>query len=432
MSLISENEQRIKNVLLIFIYAIMGLYPMTLFLTKAIRTEYLGVLFLLFLVALVLRLIKPYRDGLSKEEKYFLGAYALVFIIALLSYLSLSQAELANKRMAVYSFFVVASAIYLLFKYTRPRIELIWLAIVVGCFIALGRALLEEFKMVEELAWTEHVDRANGVMHPIRFGGLTLIMGFISLAGVLYLQGLHKSLKLIGLLGGLAGIAASFLSQSRGVWLAVPFLLVILLWPHIIRSSFRFRLWTIGILVLILIALPVIPGFDIGQRVEQAYSEIQMYSKNKAAVSSLGARMNMMEISADIISRHPIWGVGVGNYYPNAVEYYNNHKSEISVHVLELKNPHNEFLLQWVTRGTVGLLVVLVFFFVAFRYFYLNRKQNNGEYSFAAISGMVIVMASFCYGLSIALFEHRDFLIFFIIYTMFFAAAVQVEKHDAS
>ncbi len=432
MSLISENEQRIKNVLLFFIYVIMGLYPMTIFLSKAIRTEYLGVLFLLFLVAVVLRLIKPYSDGLNREEKYFLGSYALIFVIALLSYVSLSQAELANKRMSVYSFFVIASAIYLLFKYTQPRIELVWLAIVVGCIIAFGRALLEEFKMVQELAWTGHVDRANGVMHPIRFGGLTLIMGFIGLAGVLYLQGLHKLLKLVGLLGGLLGVAASFLSQSRGVWLAVPFLLVILLLPRLIRSSYRFRVWTIGILVSMLIIMPIIPGFDIGQRIDQAYSEIQMYSQDKAAVSSLGARMNMMEISADIISKYPLWGVGVGNYYPHAVEYFNHHKSEISIHVLELKNPHNEFLLQWVTRGIIGLLTVLIFFFMAFRYFYLNRKLENSQYSFSAISGMIIVTASFCYGLSIALFEHRDFLIFFIIYTMFFAAAVQVEKHNVS
>lgn len=62
-------------------------------------------------------------------------------------------------------------------------------------------------------------------------------------------------------------------------------------------------------------------------------------------------------------------------------------------------------------------------------FFYRNRKDQGNGYQFSAIAGMLVITGYFFFGMSIALFEHRDFSLFFIIYTMFFAATL-AEKNN--
>ena len=425
------NEQYIKKVLLFFVYGVMIFYPMTMFVVKGLRTDYLGILFLLFLVALSLRRIRPMSYVFSKQEAFFLISYTAIFIIALISYLALSDAPDAGKRLSTYSFFLVAPSLYFLFKYTQPRIEIIWAAIVMGCYIAFGRALLEVLDVVKDISWPGHnvgfVDRANGTMHPIRFGDLTLLMGFISLAGAFYLRDIKIGWRTLGVLGGGAGIIASFLSQSRGGWLAIPFMIVVLLWPKYMSVSRLGKSIVLLSVISVLVALIYIPNLNVLGRYDNAKNDIAFYMKGGTG-TSLGTRFDMAKTAVNIIKEHPILGVGLGNYHQYAVDFYQQNKSNISAEVKRWRNPHNEILLQWVTRGVAGLISVILMFWWSFKLFYSNRKNETGQYCFPAIAGMLIISGYFFFGQSIALFEHRDFTLFFVIYVMFFAAAIKRNK----
>lgn len=80
MLYISRHESGMKAILQFVAYVVMFFYPLTMFIYKGIRTEYLGILFLLFLAAL---LLKPFRETLMQFdffEKKLLTAYVLFFL----------------------------------------------------------------------------------------------------------------------------------------------------------------------------------------------------------------------------------------------------------------------------------------------------------------------------------------------------------------
>ena len=144
--------------------------------------------------------------------------------------------------------------------------------------------------------------------------------------------------------------------------------------------------------------------------------------------TSLGSRFDMAKTAVNIIREHPVLGVGLGNYHQYAVDFYQQNKPNISPEVKRWKNPHNEFLLQWVTRGVAGLISIMLMFWWSFKFFYSNRKNEARQYCFPAIAGMLITSGYFFFGQSIALFEHRDFTLFFVVYVMFFAATIKSNK----
>ena len=428
MLYITRHESGMKAILQFVAYVVMFFYPLTMFIYKGIRTEYLGILFLLFLAALLLKSFRATLMQFDFSEKKLLTAYVLFFFIAFVSYVFMGVAEVANKRLAIYSFFLIAPCIYILFRFIELRVDLIWGAVALGCCVAFGRAVLEELGLVRELAWVSQLHRANGVMHPIRFGDLTLLMGFISLAGAIYLYKLSSFVRYFGVLAGCLGIIASFMSQTRGAWVAMPFMVLVLLLPKYKRMGKAGRNKVLLSIFSLFLLVFIFSGEQMLIRVKQAQNDVSSYIKGKSG-GPIGVRFDMAETALNIAYEHPLWGVGIGNYHRFSVNYYNRDDSGIAREVIVWKNPHNEFLLQLSTRGIIGLIAILLLFYWSFMFFYRNRKDQENGYQFSAIAGMLVITGYFFFGMSIALFEHRDFSLFFIIYTMFFAATL-TEKNN--
>ena len=155
-----------------------------------------------------------------------------MFVVTLTSFVLLGGDHGGQGRVEVYLSFVFSIPIYFLFKLYSPSNRIIWGALVIACYVVAIRALLEVNGYVDELTSNNiGFGRANGTMHPIRFGNLSLLMAFISLAGVLYIQNIKRWMKVGGILAFVWGLTASVLSESRGGWIAFPALMVIVMWP---------------------------------------------------------------------------------------------------------------------------------------------------------------------------------------------------------
>ena len=418
----------IDKVLLAGVYAVLLAYPATMLVYDGIRSEYFGFLVLLSLAGLMTRRIKPSEIRLGRAERLVLWSLFSITVIAWVSYACFGFPEAARPRVAKYSWFALSIPVYYLFRYTRPRMEFVWAALVAGAGVALSRALLEEFGLVEDLAWSNMGGRANGVMHPIRFGDLSLLLGFFSLTGALYLRGIPRALRVLGFLGFVAGLLASIFSASRGGWVAIPFLLAATLLPVLRRNKRLFMGLAASILVVGVVILTE-PGFEVEKHTKRAWSDIANYVSGNPN-TSLGARFDMFLTAWRIFADHPLFGVGVGNYHEMSKQYYKMSEHKLSSEVIRWKNPHNELLLHAATRGIVGVLALVSL--LGFSVYAFIRKGGKswvtGEFS--SIAGLNLILGYGIFGMSIALFEHRDFLMFFVIYlALFLSGSTRQSNH---
>ena len=407
------------------VYAVLILYPVTMFVIKGLRSEYYGALFLLSLIALVVTKFRLKPLQLSRDELLVLSSFLILFLVAFISYAWFGFTEEGGSRLGRYNLFLFAIPIFFLFRITQPKEEIVWLGIVVGCYVAFGRAILEEMDLVQEIVRGKSridLNKANGVMNPIRFGCLTLVMGFIALAGTLYLRKIHLILRLLGLLGFIAGLGASILAETRGAWIAIPLLLIIAIRPFLAKQKKSIRyLIGVGIILCALIVI-LTPVTGVKARFDVTTNEINNYLEKDIQNSPVGVRLFMFETAFQAFTENKFFGVGVGGYQKFAKGYYFEQKPAFGEIFFKWKNPHNEYLLHAATRGVIGLVALFILFLSGIWYFARRQKRRDGSYRFSIISGLLLYIGFMHYGLTIALFEHRNFLLFFAIYSMVFLA----------
>jgi len=413
------------------VYAVLILYPTTMFVIKGLRSEYYGALFILSLIALVITKFRLKPLQLSRDELLVLSSFLIFFLVAFVSYTWFGFTDEGGKRLGKYNLFLFAIPIFFLFRITQPKAEIVWLGIVLGCYIAFGRAILEEMELVQEIVRGKtRIDptKANGIMNPIRFGCLTLVMGFIALAGCLYLKRIHLILRLLGLVGFFAGLGASILAETRGAWIAIPLLLVIATWPYLQKQKKSIRYLVGGGIILCALIVIFTPATGVKARFNATAAQINNYIKADIQHDSIGIRLFMFETAFQAFTENKIFGVGVGGYQKFAKDYYFEQKPAIREKFTKWKNPHNEYLLHAATRGVVGLVALFILFLSGIWIFARRQRRHDGSYRFSAISGMLLYVGFMHFGLTIALFEHRNFLLFFAIYSMVFLAHKPVDE----
>ncbi len=404
-------------------------YPTTRFVLDGTRSLYLLVLLFLSFIVLGVRWSRFKELKVEYLDKVLLSFYFLMFVVIFLSAVILGGDGSEMKRVAVHTGFLFSIPIYFLFRLYMPSSRIIWLALVVACYVVAIRAWLEVNGYVEDIAWPSFgMGRANGTMHPIRFGDLTLLMGFISLAGSLYIKDLKIWLRILGGAAFLCGLFASVLSQSRGGWVALPALLVIVLWPLFRGMSYKNKVIVILTIVVGAILVYETPSLKVSERIEMAISDVVKYRDEGDSGTSVGARFDMYETGYSMFQKKPWFGVGVGHYQEQALAYYNEHKGRMSGEVAIWGNPHNEILLHMATRGVVGLVVVLGLFLTGIFFFIGRIRTYDKNIQFYAVSGLMVFVAYLHFGMSISLFIHRDFTLFFVIYATLFAAGVRKES----
>lgn len=421
--------------LMVFTATILVAYPITRFVYLTLHSIYLTPLVSLSIVAIAYRWSDLVDIKLERMDKLLLLSFFLIFAVTLLSFYVYGEGHGAAKRVRTYSGFIYAIPVYFLFRMYMPSSRVIWGALIVASYVVAARAWLEMNGYVDELIYKyASYNRANGTMHPIRFGDLTMLMGFISLAGSLYIENTKNWMKYSGYLAFLCGLYASAMSQSRGAWIAVPALLFIVLWPVFKKLQVKSKMIFLLSIVIGLVVVFNLPGLKIEKRFDFAISDVKQYFEYDNSDTSIGARFDMYETAYWMFAQKPLFGVGLSNYNTNSDNYYKLHKDRMSSMAADRNNPHNEILMHMATRGLVGLAVLLMLFTVGTTLFVSHMRRYDSKTLFYAVSGLMIFVAYMHYGMSIALFKHRDFTLFFVVYVLLFAAGVHKEtiKSEAS
>ena len=341
--------------------------------------------------------------GLATAEKWILWFAGLYFLVSLAATAYGDWSDTGVKKLEKHARILAFIPIYLLVRQSKPSEGTLWWGIAMGCFATGGQALYQHFVL--------HIDRVTGANNFIHFGNLTLIMGFMSLAGTSYFKR-FKWGPLIPIAAFVCGVFASMLTGTRGAWIAIPVLILILVLPYFRKGSPALKFTLALLFVSLCVNVYLIPQTGVSQRIHKAVEDIETYQPGKTW-SSIGLRFENWRTSYQIIQQHPLTGIGLGRYKEAAEPYVE--QGFASQGILNWDHPHNEYLATLVSRGIIGVVVLLgllwVPFYVFFQAFLFSSHQQPKR---IALAGSLLMAAYIVHGIPNNIFERGISLSFFV------------------
>lgn len=216
------------------------------------------------------------------------------------------------------------------------------------------------------------------------------------------------------------------LSTARGGWVALPILLIVILYIYRHSLSKRFFLTFFGIIVVASIGISQMPNNRIMERIDVAQKDIQLYLDNHDGNTSLGARFEMWKSALEMAKEKPLFGWGI----QGATEKRKLDTKEkiVTGDIGQFTHAHNQYLDDLSKRGIVGLLALLAVLFIPLRAFMKKLNTTNDEVKLIATLGVAHILSVMIYGLSQGFLVHNSGTIFYFFLTIVFYAAIRTHQ----
>gem|GEM_PF-1959057 len=233
-------------------------------------------LFLLGLIGIYVGLRRGFLNGLTRAEKLVMVAFAAYPAIAIASYILGTQTNLGFRFLGRELRLVLFIPVYLAVRWSFP--EKRW----IGYLLSLG-ALCAAVDAVVEVVGAGLGYHARGVAGvAITFGDLGLLSGFLG-AAILTARGAghvdkHRLWRhAASALGVVSGVVASILSQSRGGWIAIPVLALLVLGRLSWGSKAKAAILALCALAGLAFVFPRIMTGEVEARAQQAVTQVKTY-----------------------------------------------------------------------------------------------------------------------------------------------------------
>lgn len=372
--------------------------------------------FVLALLGCVAAFYPARREPLPREIKLIFFAIGLFFLVALLSYVVTDGSEHGYKRLGRYARFLLAIPLYYILRRARPNIAALWWGVCLGAIVAGLAAMDQAWWQI----WYAQSERASGSVHPIIFGNLSLLLAALSLAASGYFSKIHRGLLALPWFAALMGMCGSFLSGSRGGWLALPALAIIFAW----YARDKLKMWQLALLGMVLTAFCLaawfVPQSGVHARIDEATKEISDYFNKHDASSSVGARLEMWKAAWMIFRQHPILGVGMGGFSVEKQTLIDAGKLDPAV--ASFLHPHNEYAAALATRGIIGFISLLLLFGVIGKVFYDMARRPHAAAQLTGVAGLIVVVSFAHFGISGDTFDRTLPITFFTFLVAILAA----------
>ena len=314
----------------------------------------------------------------------------------------------------------------------RTRINPAWLWIGLG-FGSTGAGAVA--------IWQRFVDdsaRANGFAHTIEFGNIAMVMGLMCIAGLYWaheaFQFKPKRIALGGLLliGAVAGIAASFLSGSRGAWLAlIPAALTGLWWAKRLNNSKTAVLACLMLGLLVVVSLAYIsPTTGVASRTGDALQQFNGYIQGDGEDNSVAIRLEIWKGAFYLFSEKPIIGWGDVEYVKEIKKL--GESGFIDARTSRFSHAHNEWFNVLAKKGIIGFFILLGIYATPLLWFIkISRKprisRNQSQSFFALVTaGIIFSLGFMATGMTQVNFNHN---IGVMVYAFMIAALVGLSSN---
>lgn len=304
-----------------------------------------------------------------------------------------------HKGLAGYLSYLLVAPIAWVVLVLRPATGLWFMGMATGAIITGVWALWQKLGL--------GVERATGHIYVIQFGNIGLMLGVMSLLGLLYYRAHPRSTaRDVWLLAGaLAGAMVSVLSGTRGGWVGVPLLLWVLWRAFAPFLSGRDKAMAISLLLLAAVAVLALPQTGVSQRIAQAHAEVQRHLAGESPGPSLGQRLQLWPLAGELIAQKPWLGWGQGGYDLERDRRMADGRLDLQkpfVHV------HNDFLDVSVKRGLPAGLLLLGVLLMPLLVFRQGSGAGDPAVRALATAGIALSVLALDFGLSDLLLESRS------------------------
>ena len=350
---------------------------------------------ILLLASITLLWRRPVLN-LQAEDKWLmavLAGYSVLFIAQLLW-------EGANSRTFDRpSRFLFAVPVLLWVIAYPPRLSWLWSGIASGAILAGSLAMWQK--------WILGFERAEGHTNVIQFGNISMVFGLFCIAGLgwAWVQPQARRWLLLLAIGALLGALGSLLSGSRGGWIGLPFIFLVLYRAYGNLVSVKFRLVIVIGLVSFAALAYYIPLTGVQARLAIALEDVQLYTSGENKWTSLGARFDMWRGALMLIAEKPLTGWGWDGY---AIGMQSLVEQGKVIQYAADNHAHNEYLDNFARRGVLGILSLFILYLVPLRLFVRRLKSDNLELRALATAGAILPVAFMDFGLSQVFFGHSS------------------------
>lgn len=238
----------------------------------------------------------------------------------------------------------------------------------------------------------------------------------------------HRRWSLV-LVGMLAGCVTIVLSGSRGVWLALLALLVVLALNLRWRSG-PARLGVLAALMAIAATLTLtIPSLREQVRLTELQHDVVRMERGDSD-SSAGARVERLKVAYETFLEHPLTGVGIG-HFDSAMLRLPVCREEPQEQRCHLGHAHND-LAEWAaTQGVPGLLLLLAVYGIPLWVFIgLHRRSGESTFRGPAAAGIMVVVAYVLCGITQSMFAHQITASFYVTIVALLAGLSMLRAHE--
>lgn len=287
----------------------------------------------------------------------------------------------------------------------------LWICYMVGAALCFLVAYAQSHGWTDVWFVAEGRGRAGGAVNPIYFGNIALLLGFLGLIGGLQLARKKgkRAWSLLGWASLLAGLLASGLSLTRGGWVALPFLLLILIGCAWRQGKKGYMLGVAGVFIVgAVFVQTLMPPGALGERIAVARNELASFNPNSSQ-NSVGYRLRMWQHAIATTAANPLLGGG-----PSSYVFDTQGDNPPRFH-----HAHSDYFNMAANLGLLGLLVQLLLYgYPAYRFLRMCRNSDPRR-SELALGGLLIVVGY-------AFFSLTDVMFYRSIGTVFYLGNVTV------
>lgn len=211
-------------------------------------------------------------------------------------------------------------------------------------------------------------------------------------------------------------ISAIYLSQSRGVWLALIVVVIFVLFAKAIKEPIKYLLW---FLILSCVLAVIFYESDmLRARIHESIHEVNMMESNDYS-SSWGLRLMAWKSAWAGFIAHPLIGVGLDGVKPMQQQQLLDGVVNSFYVNIELYHAHNQFMQNMVVRGVLGLIAAFAILVYPMVFFWQQHRLNS--------AGFIITLGVFICALTDVPLEHQNTLYIYLI-SLFFICCMNDDK----
>lgn len=343
----------------------------------------------IFFTSLLIPIKHSNFEILDVRDKAIIFSFFLFFISVIPVFI---MSDFRGRYLDLTLRYIFAIPLILVFINNPPKVKFLFFGVMIGTVIGF-------FYAFHQYYWIG-LPRARSFLYSINYGYLICSLSFLSLSAAFYFD--RFLLKTLAVLSFILGVYGTFLTGTRGAYIAIPVVILTGLWLY--RSQLG---WKGALSSLVVIALSIVLVYQfipqVQNRMDSLVKEIVSYEAGhaKKAASSSALRIELWRASYEAFKISPLFGLT----YEQREEVNKNliEKGLVAPKVAQKSrgHAHSDFFEILASRGLVGVIALFIFYGAPLLIFRsLSKESKDKKVKAVAFAGTSLIVGFIVFGLS--------------------------------